>query len=289
MENKKINPLVIFLLIVILVLCATVGFLLIYDKDSEDENKPGVNENNPGTNVDEPTNPSLQDISLDDTDVKNIVDKFGLTMDKHDPVWQMDLYIDSKLKDEEMMRITYHKIESAIKKEENCTEQLFDGYGYYCNYILYEDFNNEYKKLSGKDLPKTDLAVELYDLKYDSSKNIYRIYNVFAGGGTLMSIFSKLDKASKMGDYIYIYEKVAFIWPEDIVTLQKPHLYKHTDMGYEYSTDSITLGTYEQLEAYNNPSIILNSHIDKFDTYKWTFKKDLNGNYVYENLEYVAQ
>lgn len=288
MENKKVNPLVVFLIIVILVLCATIGFLFVYNKNDESENKPGVNENNPGTNVDEPTNPILQDVSLDDADVKKIIENFKITT--YD--WEINTYIYEKVKDEQLLDIAYINSENLINEESNCNYPFYGDLTYTCKYIKYADFNKNYKMLTGRDLTKTDLSIYLIELIYDASMDAYKICNVPAGGGPGPLYLSKVDKVTADDNYMYVYEKVAFIDETsnyyDPLYLRKPHLY---DENYEYTGEDILLGTSEQVDPYKeeDKNKIIEENINKFDTYKWTFKKDLNGNYIYEKLEYVTQ
>ena len=107
----------------------------------------------------------------------------------------------------------------------------------------------------------------------------------FPGGGRGAEdrLFTKIEKATKDGDYIYIYDKCLYadLDPDTANTdNEKLALYTNTD-----KTKKIETIESDWQDYYNADNSYMNDYVSKLDTYKHTFKKDSNGNYYWISSE----
>lgn len=193
--------------------------------------------------------------------------------------------IDSVFKITDVLAPTSYKIAldnatSMIKEDKNCDAIEFEDVMYNCKYISYDDLNVAYKKLYGGDILKIDLfyfGVNM--LKYDRNAQVYRLCEFMGGGGGLYKV-SKIVKAEMDNDNVYIYERTfshSEILGEEGKEQMVSIFFKHTDEneGLEIFIN------YDELETFKE------KHINKFDLYKWTFKKNADGTYTNLDKEYV--
>lgn len=232
-------------------------------------------------------------VSLNDEKVKKVIENFML--DEHgvngenpeeSAIYSMTEYANEKLDENVMYNLVFKKAKIFSKDDTKCDEEKFsneeEDYFYTCEYIEYAKTNEIYNSLFGKELPKENIKAGLYILIYDKDADVYRICSISAGGGSDYIDATTLSKVEEKGDYLYIYEKVAFL-------------------SSIFSTDAENEG---ELIGYNitypknidNPKRVSDEgtiaktkekYLDTFETYKWTFKKDSKDNYVFESLEYV--
>ena len=229
------------------------------------------------------------ELSLTDERVTRIIDKFHINY-KDDFIDQY-IYEREGLLEFDIMRLTIGNSKSYIKTEnENAcvTEQkkyYETDYMYDCDYINYDDLNKNYNSLTGKDLVKNDIDIGLTTLIYDDDKNIFRFVYVAGGGGESTWYISKLVKAEKQDDYIYIYEK-AIIVGVDYGVDEGYVLTKISDYSNQIYDNEISVGPYTFDENNTDAHLdkMIEDHIDKFETFKWSFKLSSNGEYVYDSL-----
>jgi len=261
----------------------------------------GAKEENPVDNsgtTGNDNNISIEELSLDNVEVEKIVTKFHIdnSVEYHENV---NVYEKELLDEDRLRELAYVNSKDLIKKEGNCntlegTVYDGDGYGYTCNYISYSDFNSKYNALTGKVLPKEDISFGLRQLLYDKTNDIYRICDIYAGGGSDFTVLSKLDKAYKSGEYIFIYEKAAYVshdYESADGNYNKYLLFRPSIFSYENGQPvGVSIGeyTYDESNPYAHYNKMIDDHINKFDTYKWTFKLDSNGEYVYDSISYVS-
>lgn len=286
MERKDTgkNILIAFLIIIAVILSGLLVYNYIKQMPNGNDNEVADQEND---------DISIQELSLSDEAVVKIIDKFGMDYKKY-PYWYIeDVYVREELDSAEFLRLALNASQDLMKTEGNCDANkgtLYDGdgYGYTCKYIEYDDFNKKYYSLAGKNLAKENLySSDLNYLLYDNTNDIYRVCIVYGGGGSSLNIISKIDKAYKTGDYIFIYEKVAvkgYTGSEDledyIYPVSKTLHIDHTDLKNSQYVTFVTGLTDEE---------IINQYVSKYNSYyKWTFKKNANGEYSYESLQYVS-
>lgn len=223
-------------------------------------------------------------LSLEDDNVKMIIDEFKLDnniMDeglKEGVLFQESIYTNEKIDLNQMYIIGYDNAKNLVQEDKNCDKSKYsdESYIYNCKYIKYDDYNKEYNSLFEKTLPKENLKVGLYMFVYDSEDNIYRICSITAGGGDSVIDLTTIVSSEQKDDYIYIYEKVAFMYPI------------YDDSSNEIGYKIFYPKNMEKPKTVEHDTInkIKEKYYDTFETYKWTFKK-VNNNYIYESLEYV--
>jgi len=278
--NKKNKNLIIILITIILILSGVICYF-IFD----------LGKNTPNINDETNTN---NELSLTDTMVEKIIDKFY--MDYKDEFYMMDPYnyVYELLKEEDILELTRLNAEKFIKIEENCDvdepenniytneeEEIF----YWCKHIKYEDLNKSYNNIVGKDLPKENIL----SYYYDKDKDIFRIMGGVGSSGFEDFIISKIEKAEKENDYIYIYEKVIIVraFDDDTTYLAKPSEYGPIFNDYNAEINQYLYEDYKEDDENNEYTFedrVIEKYIDKFETYKWTFKTNSNGEYVFVSL-----
>ena len=142
-------------------------------------------------------------------------------------------------------------------------------------------FGEDGKNINWKSLYSGGMG---YEVEYIDGN--YYWYHYFGGGlGNCTYGYSELEKATQTNDYIYLYDKYVFYTSYDSdVNNGKDKCYKSSTMNNEL-LDIISSnhnGEYSNAEICKN---ILDNNKDRFNTYKHTFKKDVDGNYYWVSTE----
>lgn len=243
----------------------------------------------------------ITELSKESDVVKKIVNTFI----SHVGDYNEGIYSQEKISEIFKYQITLTNVRTSglIKQDANCNsnkyslDNTFSDYDYVeylCKYITYEDFNNLYKNSFGLNLPKEIIyGLDEGILVYNSSLDVYEFVDVGGPGGGYDERYKLSDiiKVEQDNNNIYIYENVIYVVnvygdPELVEQLAIifPHLSNNIeiDVGPKYAGDK--LKTFKEIKEE-----LLTKYLSKFDTYKWTFKKNSNGTYMYESLEYVEQ
>ena len=266
MEERKNNTGLVVLVTVLVMLVIGMGAFIIYDKVINKTNEPNIEENNEEKK-------ELKEISINDkliTTLKYPMDNFGLGYKTN---WDYKNIIIDNLSRADMMYTAEYDLEPIRQVEPDAG--LNDIYSAI-------QIENNFKKIFGPDIKyyNGDIEDGDYDCghisEYNKDDNTYIAYGG-CGGDTLGYIerISVTYKAEKTDEYIYVYDYVqsVIIRPEDENDYNSDpaaYLLDHNDK----ETTKIEYDNYENT---------IYSMIDKneVDTYKWTFKKQSDGNYYF--------
>ena len=135
------------------------------------------------------------------------------------------------------------------------------------------EVNKTVKKIFG-DIEYKDESVSsyCYEFNYDASKELYTDNSGCSGDGP--SIYSEIINVETSSDKLTIIDKIAvsdFNYDSGILTLYKD-LNRSIVIKENYNLD-------EGIKEY----------LDILDSYKWTFIKDSNGDYLFESVEKIAR
>ena len=70
--------------------------------------------------------------------------------------------------------------------------------------------------------------------------------------------------------------------------LSKIDLVNFQDLNNSQYIKKIDIDQYKNSADYTDYDKIINEHINNFENYKWSFKLNSNGEYVYESVSYVS-
>lgn len=110
--------------------------------------------------------------------------------------------------------------------------------------------------------------------QYNSQNNEFYVPETGCGGTCFLTLNRVLDGAERQGDQIYLYETV---YGESCNGIY--HANGSVIVENEYDENGVLVGGLKQPEDYK----------DQFDHYKWTFKKNADGFYVFQGLERASQ
>ena len=291
--DKKINILTILVAFLMVISIISMIFFIVNKDDTNDKKENQIEEekddnkddNNSNEEKDEDNKEEDEKIKIEQLDIntKEISDLYGLI--------RMDDFSDyNYIKSESYF---FSNITSFIYRREKTIPSEFNEWGGFSYYLVnYLDANNYIKKedvfgFSGVDnygaiIKKNDLKEVLYKFfgnnylienltdknmgfEYIESSDSYRIY--LQGGDTaFQSTVSKLIKAEKDENNIYLYEKIAVVAPGE-------------DLYYTNYLDNKKIG-----KPLNGKDIW--EYEEDLSTFMYTFEKDSNGEYHLKSMEY---
>ena len=144
---------------------------------------------------------------------------------------------------------------------------------------IYENFNKKAKEIFNENnYDWKDYIGCAGRLEYKNDN--YYLFGFDGGGkGSSIGSYSKLQKAEKNQDYIYLYDKFIYVDFENLDMLegdQKAHVYTEADEKNDIGTESDYPSKVEELyKKYEN----------KLKTYKHTFKQNEDGSYYWVSSE----
>lgn len=291
--DKKINILMILVAFLMVISIISMIFFIVNKDDTngkkenqiEEEKEDNKDDNNSNEEKDEENKEEDEKIKIEQLDInsKEISDLYGLI--------RMDDFSDyNYIKSESDF---FSNITSFIYQREKTIPSEFNEWGGFSYYLVnYLDANNYIKKedvfaFSGVDnygaiIKKNDLKEVLYKFfgnnylienltdknigfEYIESSDSYRIY--LQGGDTaFQSTESKLIKAEKDENNIYLYEKIAMVAPGE-------------GLYYTNYLDNKKVG-----KPLNGKDIW--EYEEDLSTFMYTFEKDSNGEYHLKSMEY---
>ena len=291
--DKKINILMILVAFLMVISIISMIFFIVNKDDTngkkenqiEEEKDDNKDDNNSNEEKDEDNKEEDEKIKIEQLDIntKEISDLYGLI--------RMDDFSDyNYIKSESYF---FSNITSFIYQREKTIPSEFNEWGGFSYYLVnYLDANNYIKKedvfaFSGVDnygaiIKKNDLKEVLYKFfgnnylienltdknigfEYIESSDSYRIY--LQGGDTaFQSTVSKLIKAEKDENNIYLYEKIAVVVPGE-------------GLYYANYLDNKKVG-----KPLNGKDIW--EYEEDLSTFMYTFEKDSNGEYHLKSMEY---
>lgn len=268
MEEKK-NTGLIIVIVILLIAVLGLGGYLVYDKVINKTNEPNVEENN-----DVQSGNQIKEISINDkliTSLKYPMDNFDYIVYKER--WDYkNITVNDLSRDSMMLNASY--ISQPIIRDKGEEESIV---------YLASSIESSFKSVYGPDINyyNGDLN-EFYCgdrkiYKYKESNDTY-VGDINCGGDSLDNIdrISKTYKALKDDSNIYVYQYVRsiLIEPKDENDLDKGSIVYLLDHN-----DNKTTTTFE-VKNYKN-EIYKMMDEGKVDTYKWTFKKQSDGNYYF--------
>ena len=265
MERKN-KVLTVIVTVLMLVIFGLVGFI-IYDKVINKTNKP----NN------EVISNEIKEVDLSSSLVTSLkypkFDNTSIFLDGERAYKNVN-FVDMT-RDELMLLASYETKELEFGDEElkNYPDYCLDGCGVYSA----DSIESNFKRLFGPDVDYHNGNLSKFGCgeigDYDKEKKLY-FASYACGGDTdgIIAYINKPYKAEQRGDYLYVYEYIQII---KIVSDYE------TDEVYVYLTnkDDKTLAKTTLPIDYNG----LHKLMDKvqLETYKWTFKKQSDGNYYF--------
>lgn len=271
--EKNNTGLVVLITILVMAVLGLSGFI-VYDKVINKDDKVTTGEDN---KVEENNaKEKLTEVSIYDeviTSLRYPMNTFSIGEIKH---WDYKNITIDDLTRKDMMFAAAYNVE-PIKEEIN--QMVVEIYSA-------TTIENNFKSIFGPDTKYTNESIGTQECgkisEYNEKDSTYIAYSG-CGGDSLSYIdrISKTYKAEKNSDYIYVYQYVQSISVEpDVDNQDDPdkanvYLLDHND---EHTTNI----------DYKNYKSIINGMIDngEVDTYKWTFKKQSDGNYYFYSGEW---
>ena len=152
--------------------------------------------------------------------------------------------------------------------------------------ILFENINEECKKLFGNGIninsimdSNNNIIVGVYgfSFKYNDSKKVIIAHNHGIGDASSIDYYTKITNINNNTNKLEITSKVVFV----ICEAGEDYCYvSKTNQDINNIKDTIT----KRSGAMN---VKVDDYLDKLNSYKWTFIKDSNGNYVFESVEKI--
>lgn len=271
MEDNKKNIGLIIAIVLLSMIVVGIGGYVIYDKVLKD--KDNNNENN---NI---NNTEIKSLSITDPVVINLkypeVNTFGGPSGTPRFVYKT-MTLDSLERDYKML--------SASKN----IEGIDDGHESYT--LDGNEIKSNYKAIFGPDTAYQDGVLEKSGccsiISYDLSTNQYVRSCACGGGGPEFKNQIRLHKAELQGEDIYTYFYVQPFVDESDEEAKGTYLYKReitNFINYESEATFFEYVEYSKKIALDNRENEINSMMDKgeVDTYKFTFKKQSDGNYYF--------
>lgn len=325
MEEKKSKSIslgtAICIFIIIILVAALVGMWLYFNN----ENKIGDKEisqvtvkNEENTNVKEEQNTNKEEeLNINSEEVKNLYAKILKVQSEYSPIkeYSSKTYsfyksnkttIENLNNDEKSFAVVSYLMQNNYGTKvlmnsvsENIRSKLsyhIEGENYepasdleaFCT--IYKNEDIEYVKdiIYGSNINIENISFRGLACAIEFISGDYYFYYYPGGGrGAEDRLFTKIEKATKQGEYIYIYDKCLYVAldPDTEGTAnEKLALYTNTDKTKKIDTVE------PDWERYHNAdSSYMDSYLSKLDTYKHTFKKDLNGNYCWVSSEPIVK
>ncbi len=292
-NEKKLTAIIIVLALALVSLTV----YIITDKNKNDNN----NINNEVENNDKPSEEKVEDLDINSEEVKEL---YALAKMKE----ETNNIINSYSYDNSLEECIYEQKESK-PKDLDCNILFVYRLN---NFIQNKNYNFEYNKSKNQnngtdniEIKKSELEKVLYKLygnnytiddlnsyiadvigndsyiiKYDKDQDTYK-FNISGGFIASTSIETKLIKAEKDKDYIYLYEKVGLS-----TNSKKKYFSNMIGLSKDESDENKFIEkNKDKAKDLNGKSIW--DYENNLSTFKFVFKKDKNGEYHLESMGYV--
>lgn len=297
-KGRKTLVVVIILAVVLIIAGIVVSVILGgRDKDGNNDKQEGNGDENAAV-VEKPegadeSEAQLVELSLDDEVVNRVYEGFSHV----ESAWDdgMLFYVEALrggLSRNQIMKMAFYRLQAErfasddgsgtvnycrgehpmVGSEEWLATDCYSG----------EEMRNEIKKLFGIDdfaFVEGDEAATACRFPYDAENDEF-YQTKWCGGAASAFLIRKLYKAEKDEDRLYLYEKAVF-WTTRAG--EEEGFYKLGDDGWNVLIEGLVwneLGLEQVAEVIDDPR-----GDELFDRFKWTFRLDEEGNYVFEGLE----
>lgn len=167
-------------------------------------------------------------------------------------------------------------------------DNTFDNFKFYL-----DDINEKVNEIFGNNIDVNNIInkdkivnvnIDGTGFKYDEKTKSFSLLGSGVGDCCSIEYKTKIISAKKYSDKIEIINKVMFIFgsgcedEEELFILKSPY-------SYENYKNFIVEDLSKTKKDYEN--INIDDYLDSLDSYKWTFTKDKNNNYIFNNVEKV--
>lgn len=300
-HQKRMNGIALAVIMVTLVLVGIAG-VIVWDalqqgnQEPVKVDKPVVSEVGKEEKPEEPKVDEVREISIEEPVVQEVYEKFKRFPGMYN-LGFLGFY--EGINDEQKQNYTMiNKAIFEVEPLESCRKQ----YSEYDMELCYDvtEVNKKAKELFDRDVVATAASDSVF-----GSCSEYSIYSedteeyvvlTGCGGSGPLSLNRWLYKAETNGEELYLYD-IATI--TDVAFMETGEyagrLYYHTDDIHLKDENLIDLSLDKNEVLASDDDVLLEGQVavdpaqfaDKLDMYKWTFRKNDEGNYVFAGLEKV--
>lgn len=276
MERKKRNIILPFLIIIIILLLGTTGYL-VYDKyNTKDDTKE--------------ENSNEQSISLEITEdlmntTMNLFNSPYTSVQLHGYFYKINKQLVKKMDEDALLNMAIYKAKIAKFKNESIK---YDGETKY--YFDQDEIDAIAIELFGENvkLNHKTITVDAETYIFNNSDKRYEIVYLGGKGGPTSSIYTKLYKVEKTDDTVSIIIRFAYLKMEEIenITASDDELYEYKVYN---SMNAIKENYIDSIELHSctNCSIGIGyANENKLPQYKFTYKLN-NGNTIFYSVEKI--
>jgi len=289
-HQKRMNGIAVAVIVVTLAIAGVAG-VLVWDalrqstQEPVETDKPAVSEVVEGE--EKPEEPMAEEISIEEPVVQRVYGNFGRIEEIFDGWW--DFYIDEGVRNGE------------ISREHMLLLAASSGLGNACvgNYeyttggkvenacVLGEEVRRKVAEMFGQNIELTEddkigslCGGMIYDVQGDE---FHRVGNG-CGGGSSSSMGRVLEKAEVSADELYLYEKALLFDAQEYFHFGEDEIFGEKIGMYDFPYDeSLGYEEYNKRLAEYKKSLTT----EYGDEFKWTFRKNEEGNYIFAGLEKV--
>jgi len=299
-EEKNMAPKVVLAAIIVLAIAVLViGVIFaITQKGERDGSEVGGTGADAPVEVGKPEAPKGEAVSIDDAEVRRLWEQFEIIENPWSAT--MHFYIApgverGEVDDKLMTAVALANLEPKAGCAETYEATLgWDASEYGCYDV--EVVRAKAKEIFGKEVNLGDGSEPIawnnchgWTLSVENGE-LYDAIGSACGGQCVPNIVREIDRAGRAEDELYIYEKAYMEACDGIYHLgTEINTYEH---GGEEKLDlmSLKLGEVIAEAEYDEDGNIVETinaedYADQFDEFRWTFKKNAEGNYVFAGLE----
>lgn len=260
------------------------------------------------TEVKENKENEVKELDVNDEQIVSLFNNFNGFSNYEDIMF--DVYSDGRSSYETTTLFNYFYLNDSLDNND-ISDQVKFGVSFYDLYLkdnqdfnIYEnntkysldDINNKSVELFGSEIKVEDIlysnnyvkiGVAGAVFKYDNDSKSFSIVDGGIGGYEA-SYRTKIIKAEEINDKIEITSKVIFVYQtvnengNNTIKLFKNSTANYNNGYLGLSNEIDDLGETNELDEN-----IIDNYIGKADSYKWTFDKNEDGNYVFEKVEKI--
>ncbi len=294
-------------ILIVVAVAFYVGYVI---KDNEDKKKKDDNykteENIKEDNYNEEN--TKEKLNVNDEKLVSLFNRFNGFNEYLDIMY--DIYSDGRINYEPTSLSSYFYINDSLENEDLSDEIKF-GVSFYDIYLSdNQDFNifdsnfrfylSEINKKS-KELFGSEVNVNniLYSnnyvnvgvlgavFEYNGEDKSFTVVGGGVGASDSSSYYTKIIKAEQFNDRIEITNKVIFVYQAANENGNNTiKVFKNVTNDY----DNGFLGLSDEIDDLGETTInskIIDDYVDDANSFKWTFKKDAAGNYIFEKVEKI--
>ena len=283
-QSKKKKKGLLIVIIVILVLCACLGGFLIgkvvYDK-KEDKKNNNLNQEDKEEKekqekqeiVEEQEDPNAPVEEVRTEDANRIMNQFEKIRISDESLFKKDNFEISEISTKEMLHTAFEQLSFNT-----CYGSVHDEFIVTINGIN-EKINKYVKKsITIDQIKEAKGFVGQYSYEVIDNNKI-EVSGCYEDNYNNKYTRTTIEKAEKKGNYVYIYQKIAFLRPNDTAETGKQEYHYYKNYNDKNKPTEIVYGGFD-MNSVQDPKWNL------YNTYKYTFKL-IDGTYYFQSLELV--